>query len=62
METKPTEETGNTSSQNALEPTQESSRFNLRDLRPEKDPMGAGRVRHRKNRRLELRTRDSAIR
>ena len=48
METKPTEEAGDTSSQNALEPTQESSRFNLRDLRPEKDPMGAGRNRHPK--------------
>jgi len=48
METKPTEEIGDTSSQNAREPTQESSRLNLRDLRPEKDPMGAGRVRHRK--------------
>jgi len=48
METKPTEEAGNTSSQNALETTQESSRFRLRDLRPEKDPMGAGRNRHRK--------------
>ena len=47
METKPTDESGDTS-QNALEPTQESSRLNLRDLRPEKDPMGAGRNRHRK--------------
>ena len=48
METKPTDEAGDTSSQNALEPTQESSRFKLRDLRPEKDPMGAGRNRLRK--------------
>jgi hypothetical protein len=48
LETKPTEEAGDTSSQNALEPTQESSRFKLRDLRPEKDPMGAGRNRHPK--------------
>ena len=42
METKPTDEAGDTSSQNALEPTEESSRYKLRDLRPEKDPMGAG--------------------
>jgi hypothetical protein len=48
METKPTEEAGDNSSQNALEPTHESSHFNLRDLRPEKDPMGAGGIRHRK--------------
>ena len=48
METKPTEEAGDTSSQNTLETTQESSRFKLRDLRPEKDPMGTGRNRHRK--------------
>ena len=48
METKPTDEAGDTSSQNALEPTQESSRFKLRDLHPEKDPIGAGRNRHRK--------------
>ena len=46
METKPTHESGDTSGQNAPEPTQESSRLNLRDLRPEKDPIGAGR--HRK--------------
>ncbi len=45
METKPTDEAGDTSSQNALEPTQESSRYKLRDLRPEKDPMGTGRSR-----------------
>ena len=48
METKPTDEAGDTSSQNSLEPTQESSRYELRDLRPEKDPMGAGRSRHPK--------------
>jgi hypothetical protein len=48
METKPTDEAGDTGGQNALEPTQESSRLKLRDLRPEKDPMGAGRNRHRK--------------
>lgn len=48
METKPTDEAGDTSSQNALEPTQESSRYMLRDLRPEKDPMGAGRDCHPK--------------
>ena len=45
METKPTEETGEGSGQNALKPTEQSSRFTLRDLRPEKDPMGAGRNR-----------------
>ena len=44
METKPTDEAGETSGQNALEPTQHSSRFKLRDLRPEKDPMGAGGI------------------
>jgi hypothetical protein len=48
MESKPTEEAGDASSQNAPEPPQESSRFKLRDLRPEKDPMGTGRNRHRK--------------
>ena len=48
METKPTEEAGDSSSQNGLESTQESARFKLRDLRPEKDPIGAGRKRHRK--------------
>ena len=48
METKPTDEAGETSGQNALEPTQKSSRLKLRDLRPEKDPMGAGRNPHRK--------------
>ena len=48
METKPTEEAGESSSQGALEPMQESSRFKLRDLRPEKDPMGAGGDRHGK--------------
>jgi len=48
LETKPTEEVGDSSGQNALEPTQESSRFKVRDLRPEKDPMGAGRNPHRK--------------
>jgi hypothetical protein len=48
MDTKATEETGDSSSQSAPEPTQESSRFKLRDLRPEKDPMGAGRNRHPK--------------
>jgi hypothetical protein len=48
METKPTEETGDSSSQSAPEPTQESSRSKLRDLHPEKDPMGAGRDRHPK--------------
>ena len=47
-ESKPTEEAGDASSQNAPEPPQESSRFKLRDLRPEKDPMGTGRNRHRK--------------
>jgi len=46
METKPTDESGDTSGQNPLESTPESSRLQLRDLRPEKDPMGAGR--HRK--------------
>ena len=48
IETEPTEEAGDSGSQNALEPTQESSRFKLRDLRPEKDPMGAGRNRRPK--------------
>jgi hypothetical protein len=49
MEIKPTEEAGNRSGQSALEPTQESPRFTLRDLRPEKDPMGAGHKRDPKN-------------
>jgi hypothetical protein len=50
MDTKPTEETGDSSSQSAPEPTQESSRSKLRDLHPEKDPMGAGRNCHPKAR------------
>lgn len=48
MDTKPVEEADDRNSQSALETTQESSRFKLRDLRPEKDPIGAGRNRHPK--------------
>jgi hypothetical protein len=45
MDNEPSEEINDRTSQNAPEPTQEAPRFKLRDLRPEKDPMGAGRGR-----------------
>jgi len=48
IESRPTEETGDISSQNALESTQEPVRLKIRDLHPEKDPMGASRNLHRK--------------
>jgi hypothetical protein len=45
MDTEPSEETNDSTRQSAPEPTREAPRFKLRDLRPEKDPMGAGRRR-----------------
>jgi hypothetical protein len=45
MDTEPNGETSDSTSQDTPEPTQEAPRFKLRDLRPEKDTMGAGRRR-----------------
>jgi hypothetical protein len=45
METEPDEETGDSANQGSPEPIQESPESRLRDLRPEKDPIGAGRKR-----------------
>lgn len=50
MDTQPNEETSDNTSQGTPEPAQETPRFKLRDLRPEKDPMGAGRNRQPKTR------------
>ena len=43
MDAEPNEETGDSTSQGSPEPTQEAPQSKLRDLPPEKDPMGAGR-------------------
>lgn len=45
MEAEPNEETGESTNQGAAQPTQQTPQSKLRDLRPEKDPMGAGRDR-----------------
>lgn len=45
MDAEPNEETGESTNQVTQEPTQEAPQSKLRDLRPEKDPMGAGRNR-----------------
>ena len=45
MDPEPNEETGDSTNQGTREPTQEKPQYKLRDLRPEKDPMGAGRNR-----------------
>ena len=45
MEAEPNEETSESTNQGSPEPTQETPESRLRDLRPEKDPMGAGRQR-----------------
>jgi hypothetical protein len=50
METQPNDETGDSRKQDASEPARQTPQSKLRDLRPEKDPMGAGRDRLRKNR------------
>jgi hypothetical protein len=42
MDAEPNERTGESTSQGTQEPTQETPQSKLRDLRPEKDPMGAG--------------------
>ncbi len=48
MEAEPNEETGGSTNQGAPEPKKEAPQSKLRDLRPEKDPMGAGRERRLK--------------
>ena len=45
METEPNEETGKSTNQGSPEPAQETPQAKVRDLRPEKDPIGAGRPR-----------------
>ncbi len=45
MDTQPNEETGDSRDERAPETTPEGSQSKLRDLRPEKDPMGASRGR-----------------
>jgi hypothetical protein len=49
MDAEPNEKTGDSTNQGTQEPTQEAPRSELRDLRPEKDPMGAGRDSSAKN-------------
>jgi hypothetical protein len=43
MDAEPKEKTGESTHQGTQEPTRETPQSKLRDLRPEKDPMGAGR-------------------
>jgi hypothetical protein len=43
MDAEPKKKTGESTNQGTQEPTQETPQSKLRDLRPEKDPMGAGR-------------------
>ena len=43
MDAERKEKTGESTNQGTQEPTQETPQSKLRDLRPEKDPMGAGR-------------------
>ena len=45
MDNQPDEEISDRTSQDATEPTKEPPLLKLRDLRPEKDPIGAGRHR-----------------
>lgn len=45
MDNEPKEETSDRTNRGTPEPTQEAPQSKLRDLRPEKDPMGAGRNR-----------------
>jgi hypothetical protein len=42
MDAEKNDETGQSTEQGTPEPTKETPRFRLRDLRPEKDPIGAG--------------------
>jgi hypothetical protein len=48
MDAEPNEETGESTNQGSPEPTQEAPQSKLRDLRPEKDPIGAVRNRQPK--------------
>jgi hypothetical protein len=48
MESEPNKETGDSTNQGSREPIRESPQSKLRDLRPEKDPMGSGRSREPK--------------
>jgi len=43
MDAERNEKSGESTTQRTQEPTQETPQSKLRDLRPEKDPMGAGR-------------------
>ena len=43
MDAERNEKTGESTTQGTQEPTPETPQSKLRDLRPEKDPMGAGR-------------------
>jgi len=43
MDAERNEKTGESTTQRTQEPSQETPQSKLRDLRPEKDPMGAGR-------------------
>ena len=45
MDAESNDETGESANQGSPEPTQEAPQSKLRDLRPEKDPMGAGHKR-----------------
>jgi hypothetical protein len=45
MDSKPSETTSEQPSQETPQSDQQTTRSKLRDLRPEKDPMGAGRNR-----------------
>ncbi|HXA09724.1 MAG TPA: hypothetical protein VNW28_07055 [Chthoniobacterales bacterium] len=45
MDNEPNEEISNHASQQVTEPIKEPPLLKLRDLRPEKDPIGAGRRR-----------------
>ena len=53
MDAEPKEKTGESTNQGTQEPTRETPQSKLRDLRPEKDPMGAGRDSLFKERRRE---------
>ena len=48
MEPEPNDERDENTTAGGSEPTQQTPRSKLRDLRPEKDPIGAGRERLRK--------------
>lgn len=43
MNAEPKDKTGDSANKGTQEPTPETPQSKLRDLRPEKDPMGAGR-------------------